>query len=85
MTLFIRKRKGGRELKSKQSQNAQVYRFMREQGRINALQAVNQLGCFRLASRIYDLKREGYNIATEIKSMSDGRHWAEYHLVRGRK
>jgi hypothetical protein len=37
-------------------------------GSISTLEAFNDLGVARLASRIHDLKRQGYNIISETKS-----------------
>jgi hypothetical protein len=41
---------------------------MREFGSISTLEAFRDLGVARLASRIHDLKGQGYNIADEIKT-----------------
>lgn len=71
-------------LKSKQSQNAAILADLKRGIRITPLDALGNYGCFRLSARIYDLTREGHNIATKLVS-ANGKHWAEYHLVRGRK
>ena len=42
--------------------------YMRQFGSISTLEAFNDLGVARLASRIHDLKRQGYNIISEIKT-----------------
>ena len=42
--------------------------YMRQFGSISTLEAFNDLGVARLASRIHDLKRQGYNITSEIKT-----------------
>ena len=39
-----------------------VLRYMRELGPITAWEAMRDLGCTRLAARIYDLRRAGVNI-----------------------
>jgi hypothetical protein len=45
------------------TQNARIKNEWLLPGReIDALQALNYIGCFRLASRIHDLKKEGLDI-----------------------
>ena len=39
---------------------------MKEFGSITALEAIRDIGCFRLASRITDLKRKGYRIERDM-------------------
>lgn len=55
-------------------------------GSITASEAYSQYGCFRLASRICDLKRKGYNIG---RVMEEGRNrygeverHARYFLIK---
>lgn len=45
------------------SQCERILKYMQDFGSITTLDAVKDLGCLRLASRIYDLKRQGHNIA----------------------
>lgn len=50
--------------------DAQVYKvlnYMKENGNITALEALNEIGCFRLAARISDLQKLGYHIRHERK------------------
>jgi hypothetical protein len=44
---------------------------MRCFGSISTLEAFNDLGVARLASRIHDLKGQGYNIISETKSQKN--------------
>lgn len=44
------------------TQNEAVLRYMKEYGAITQMEAAQELGCWRLASRICDLKRDGYDI-----------------------
>ena len=48
-----------------QSQNTQILTYMEEVGAISPITALNEFGCFRLASRIHDLRSIGYEIVTE--------------------
>ena len=52
----------------KSSQCARIIEYMQAFGSISTLEAFNDLGVARLASRIHDLKGMGYNITSEIKS-----------------
>ena len=50
----------------KLSQSEMIIRYIKEKGSITTLQAFNDLGCTRLASRINDLKKEGYRFRDEF-------------------
>lgn len=52
-------------VQSKPSQNVRIINYMTEFGGITQLEALRDLGCMRLASRISDLRRRGYNITSE--------------------
>lgn len=45
-----------------------ILKYMRKHGSISALEGMTKLGIYRLASRIHDLKRRGYNIVGETKT-----------------
>ena len=47
------------------TQNERILSYIEEHGSITQLEALNDLGVMRLASRISDLKRKGYNIISE--------------------
>ena len=42
-----------------------VLRYMKRYGSITQLEALRDIGCMRLASRIADLKGQGYDIVSE--------------------
>lgn len=52
----------------KTTQCQRILDYMNQFGSISTLEAFKDLGVARLASRIHDLKRMGYNITSEIKS-----------------
>ena len=53
-----------------------------ESGRsISPLTALGLYGCYRLASRINDLRNDGHNIETMIQTDGTGRNYAQYKLV----
>ena len=50
------------------TQNDRVLKYSLDFGSISTLQAFNDLGVTRLASRIHDLRMAGYNIKKRMKS-----------------
>ena len=69
---------------SRMTQNEQVLDYMQKYGSITALDAMRDLGCMRLASRISDLKKDGHTIITFSRTVvrRDGTkaRVAEYRL-----
>jgi hypothetical protein len=49
----------------KLTQNQMILMHLQDYGSITSIQAMQEYGFMRLASRINDLKREGYNIISE--------------------
>lgn len=47
---------------------------------ITQMEALKLFGCFRLASRINELRDSGYDIETRIKRTTTGKQIAEYTL-----
>ena len=68
----------------KKSQCELILEYMDQFGSINPLQALQDLSCFRLASRISDLKKRGYPIISErvyyINRLGEQKHYAEYRI-----
>lgn len=56
---------------SKAKQTDRVLDYMREFGSITQLEAFRDLGVFRLASRISDLKRQGYVITGDMVAVNN--------------
>jgi DNA-directed RNA polymerase subunit RPC12/RpoP len=54
---------------NKTTQSQRVLEYIRETGSITQLEALKELGVMRLASRISDLKREGYNIISKPEAV----------------
>lgn len=53
------------------TQNQRLIEYLKENGSITQLEALNELGIFRLASRINDLKRMGYDIGGEMVDITN--------------
>lgn len=68
----------------KSTQCEKVLEYMRQFGSITQLQALQDIGCMRLASRITDLRQQGYAIGRRIKTSKnrygDSVSFAEYYL-----
>jgi len=68
----------------KQKQTEKVLQYIKDFGSINPLEALNDLGIMRLASRICDLRNEGYVITKEMKKgknrYGETVYFAEYSL-----
>lgn len=65
----------------KASQNSMIRDALQKGRKISALDALSEFGCFRLASRIADLRKEGLRI---IKKMitENGKTFAQYSLKK---
>ena len=62
-----------------------VLEYMRDFGSITPIDAMREFGCMRLASRIADLREQGYAIGRRMKT-SKNRYgkdvsFAEYYLI----
>lgn len=66
------------------TQCEKIVRYMKMFGKITARDAMIDIGCMRLASRIHDLKRMGYGISSEMVKVKnrDGSetYISVYHL-----
>ena len=56
-------------------QNAMILQYMKEHGTITAREAIDNLGCMRLASRISDIKKMGIPINREMITVKN--RWDE--------
>jgi hypothetical protein len=63
------------------SQTDQIRTYLEQGGALTPLDALNLFGCFRLGARIYDLKRAGMKIETEM-IMRDGKRFARYSKAK---
>ena len=60
------------------SQSSDILRYLQEWGSITPMEALDQFGCFRLAARIYDLRKK--HRITEMDVTENGKRFALYHL-----
>ena len=69
----------------KATQCDKVLAYMKQFGSITQLEALSDLGCMRLASRISDLRQQGIAIGRRMKTSKnrygEDVHFAEYFLI----
>ena len=65
---------------SKPTQSERVLAYIREHGAITQLEALKEIGVMRLASRISDLKRRGYDIIGTMVTVEN--RWGEKCRVK---
>lgn len=67
------------------TQTERVLMYMRDVDSITQFEAMQDLGCMRLGARVYDLKREGYNIRRDMETSKnrygEDTSYARYRLV----
>ena len=64
----------------KQSQSAQILESLLRGERLTPIDALERFGCFRLGGRIYDLRKAGYGVKSEMIETKSGKHVACYWL-----
>jgi helix-turn-helix protein len=62
-------------------QAAKILAYLKAGNRITPLESLELFGCFRLGARIYDLKRAGHKIESEMIKVQSGKRVASYRLV----
>jgi site-specific recombinase XerD len=67
------------------TQNEAILEMLREGRRITQIDALQRVGCFRLAARIFDLRGKGHNIETVPVYTETGKYVASYKLNDRRK
>lgn len=70
---------------TKKSQKEQILAHIEKYGSITPLEAQQFYGCMRLGARIWDLRRDGYDIVSEIVEVptkNDGKaRVAQYRMA----
>lgn len=70
----------------KLTQCQRIIRHLEDFGAISQLEAISEYGIMRLASRITDLKRQGYLISAKMvkgkNRYGEPTHYAVYRLVK---
>ena len=68
-------------LESCASQNKRIAEWLKAGNSITAMEALNMFNCFRLASRINDLRKRGMEIITEKILTPNGKMVASYKMA----
>jgi hypothetical protein len=63
------------------TQADQILNHLRSGKHITPLEALNRFGCFRLGARIWDLKKAGHEIESEMVTLPNGKQVASYRLA----
>lgn len=62
------------------TQEDRVLMFMKDTGSITSWQAIQQFGITRLSAKIFNLRREGYEITNKMR-FSKNRYGEQIHFV----
>ena len=68
-------------VQTKPTQNERILDYIDEFGSITQIEALRELGVMRLASRISDLKRKGYNVISTKETVKN-RYGEVTHIKR---
>ena len=63
----------------KKTQKEKILNYLMEGNKLTQIDAFEMFGCFRLASRIHDLRLDGHNIKTKA-TKSRNSTYASYYL-----
>jgi hypothetical protein len=66
------------------SQNNEILSYMAKGSAITPMDALKKFGCFRLASRINELRNDGHKIHRIMKERN-GKRFASYYLIERAK
>lgn len=70
--------------KRKLTQKEKIINYIHKYGSITPLDALREFGCMRLATRVFELKEDGYRIKTVMEKAKnksgDTVHYARYFL-----
>jgi hypothetical protein len=69
----------GKTINTMKTQNEQILAFLKKGKKITPLDALDRFQCFRIASRVNELREQGYNIKTEMIKRN-GKRYAQYSL-----
>lgn len=64
-------------------QARRILNHLEKRGSISPMEAIITYGITRLAARVYELRRIGVDVQTNMKSDESGKHYARYTLNRG--
>ena len=63
------------------TQKYSIANWLKAGNSLTPLEALNRFGTLRLGARVFELKRDGLPIITEMVEVSDGKRVASYRLA----
>ena len=63
------------------SQNRRILAHLQQGGSITGIEALTEFGCFRLPSRICDIRKMGHAITSEFVKLPNGKRVKRYRLA----
>jgi hypothetical protein len=69
------------KVESKPTQNERILKYIEEFGSITQIDALRDLACMRLASRVSDLRSKGVNIVSKTEAVKN-RYGESCHIKR---
>lgn len=63
-----------------QTQCASILHYLRCGRHLTPMAALELFGCWRLAGRVAELRKQGHQIKTKIVMGENGKHYAEYRI-----
>ena len=64
------------------SQNNEILEYLSKGNTLTSLEALSRFQCFRLASRINDIKAKGYQVMVDMVSTASNKKVAQYSMKR---
>ena len=68
----------------RQTQFRMIIEALKKGEKITPLDALGRFGCFQLPARIFEMKRAGYKIKTEMVELCNGKRVARYYLPKSK-
>jgi len=68
------------ETHKRPTQANRILRYLQAGHRLTPLDALELFGCFRLAARVHELRREGWQIVERTVETASGKRIAEYSM-----
>jgi hypothetical protein len=65
----------------REDQASRILEFLKAGNTITALEALDRFNCLRLGGRVFDLKKRGFNIESEMVKLNNGKRVARYRLA----
>jgi len=64
------------------NQASQIKHYLEQGHTLTSIEALEKFQCFRLASRIHDLKKSGYAVDKIMITGTNGKRWAQYSKAK---